>query len=132
MSVRAVSGGVLVEVRVRPRSRPGWKIAASSLVVGVSAAPVGGAATEEVRHALAKTLGVTPSRVSLHRGERSRTKVFAAADVDAEEARAALRRATGGRSGAGGPGAVARRRAFEHIFRRADDGSMPVVLGLTC
>ncbi len=100
MSVRAVPGGVLVEVRVRPRSRPGWEIAAGSLVIRVAAAPVGGAATEEARRALAMTLGVTPSRVSLHRGERSRTKVFAAADVDAEEARAALRRATGGPPGA--------------------------------
>jgi hypothetical protein len=107
MLVRAVPGGVLVEVRVRPRSRPGWKIAAGGLVIGVAAAPVGGAATEEARHALAKTLGVPSNRVSLHRGERSRTKVFAAAGVDAEEARAALRRATGGRPGAGGPGAVA-------------------------
>ena len=107
MSVRAVPGGVLVEVRVRPRSRPGWEIAAGSLVIRVAAAPVGGAATEEARHALAKALGVTPSRVSLHRGERSRTKVFTAAGVDAEEARAALRMATGGRPGAAGPGAVA-------------------------
>ena len=31
MLVRAVPGGVLVEVRVRPRSRPGWKIAAGGL-----------------------------------------------------------------------------------------------------
>ncbi len=107
MSVRAVPGGVLVEVRVRPRSRPGLEIAGGSLVIRVAAAPVGGAATEEARHALAKALGVAPSRVSLHRGERSRTKVFAAAGVDAEEARAALRRVTGGRPGAGGPGAVA-------------------------
>jgi hypothetical protein len=99
MSVRAVPGGVLVEVRVRPRSRPGWKIASGSLVIGVAAAPVGGAATEEARRALAKTLGVTPSRVSLHRGQRSRTKVFAAAGVGAEEARAALRRSTDGRPG---------------------------------
>ncbi len=103
MSVRAVSGGVLVEMRVRPRSRPGWKIAAGGLVIRVAAAPVGGAATEEARHALAKALGVTPSRVSLHRGERSRTKVFAAAGVDAEEARAALKKATDRRPGAGGP-----------------------------
>lgn len=106
MSVRAVPGGVLVEVRVRPRSRPGWEIAGGSPVIRVAAPPVGGAATEEARHALAKTLGVAPSRVSLHRGERSRTKVFAAAGVDAEEARAAIRRATSGRPGAGGPRAV--------------------------
>ncbi len=35
MSVRAVLGCALVEVRVRPRSRPGWKIAAGGLVIGI-------------------------------------------------------------------------------------------------
>src|SRR6266545_770803 len=105
--VRAIPGGVLVDLRVRPRSRPGWEIAARGLVIRVAAAPVGGAATEEARRALAKALGVTPSRVSLHRGERSRMKVFAVAGMDAGEARAALTRATGGRPGAGGPGAIA-------------------------
>jgi hypothetical protein len=105
--VRAIPGGVLVDVRVRPRSRPGWEIAARSLVIRVAAAPVGGAATEEARRALAKALGVMPSRVSLHRGERSRTKVFAVAGMDAGEAKAALTRFTGGRPGAGGPGAIA-------------------------
>ncbi len=98
--------GVLVEVRVRRRSQPRWQIAAGSLVIGVAAAPVGGAATEEARHALAKALGVRPSQVSLERGARSRTKVFAVAGVDAKEARATLRRAAGGRPGAGGPGSV--------------------------
>src|SRR6266545_2533152 len=78
--VRAIPGGVLVDLRVRPRSRPGWEIAARGLVIRVAAAPVGGAATEEARRALAKALGVTPSRVSLHRGERSRTKLFAVTD----------------------------------------------------
>jgi uncharacterized protein YggU (UPF0235/DUF167 family) len=105
--VRTIPGGVLVDLRVRPRSRPAWEIAARGLVIRVAAAPVGGAATEEARRALAKALGVTPSRVSLHRGERSRTKVFAVAGMDAGEARAALTRATGGRPGAGGPGAIA-------------------------
>jgi hypothetical protein len=38
---------------------------------------------------------VAPSRVSVHRGARSCTKVFAAAGVDEEVARAALRRAAG-------------------------------------
>ena len=107
MTVRAVPGGVLVQVRVRPRSRPGWQITAGALVIRVAGAPVGGAATEEARRALAKALGVAPSRVSLQRGERSRTKVFAAAGVDEEAARAALRRAAGDHPGAGGPGTVA-------------------------
>lgn len=83
-----------MEVRVRPRSRQGWGIGAGRLVLGVAAGPVGGAANEEALRALARALGVAPSRVSLHRGERSRTKVFAAAGVDVESARAALRRAT--------------------------------------
>jgi hypothetical protein len=107
MTVRAVPGGVLVEVRVRPRSRPGWQITAGALVIRVAGAPVGGAATEEARRALAKALGVAPSRVSLQRGERSPTKVFAAAGVDEEAARAALRRAASDDPGGGGSGAVA-------------------------
>ncbi len=49
MTVRAVPGGVLVEVRVRPRSRPGWQITAGALVIRVAGPPVGGAATEEAR-----------------------------------------------------------------------------------
>jgi uncharacterized protein len=107
VTVREVPGGVLVEVRVRPRSRPGWRITAGALVIRVAGAPVGGAATEEARRALAKALGVAPSRVSLQRGERSRTKVFVAAGVDEAAARAALRRAAGDPPGGSGPGAVA-------------------------
>ncbi len=93
MAVVAVPGGVLVEVRVRPRSRPGWEIDPSGLLIGVAAAPVGGSATEEARRALAKALGVAPSRVSLHRGARSRRKVFAVSGVDLDAARAALQAA---------------------------------------
>ena len=90
MAVVAVPGGVLVEVRVRPRSRPRWEIDPSGLLIGVAAPPVCGSATEEARRAVAKALGVAPSRVSLHRGARSRTKVFAVSGVDLDAARAAL------------------------------------------
>jgi hypothetical protein len=79
MSVRAVPEGVLVEVRVRPRSRPGWEISAGGLVIGVAAAPVGGVATEEARRALAKDPrrdaqpGVAASRPALsYEGVRGR------------------------------------------------------------
>ena len=95
---------VLVQVRVRPRSRPRWEVVAGALVIGVGAAPVSGAATEEARRALAKALGVAPRLVSLHRGERSRTKVFAVSGLDATAARAALGRAVGNPAGAGVPG----------------------------
>jgi uncharacterized protein len=98
VTVRAVPGGVLVEVRVRPRSRPRWQITAGALMIRVAGAPVDGAATEEPRRALAKALGVAPSRVSLHRGERSRTKVFAAAGVD-EEAAGGAQEGRGGSPG---------------------------------
>ena len=89
--VRSAAGGALVTVRVRPRSRPGWEFAEGELRIGVKAAPVDGAATEEARRALAKALGVPPSRVSLHSGARSRIKVFAVAGITAEEMRSALR-----------------------------------------
>ncbi|HEY3208305.1 MAG TPA: DUF167 domain-containing protein [Actinomycetota bacterium] len=103
-AVRATAEGVLVEVRVRPRSRPHWEIVAGGLLLGVAAAPVGGSATEEARRALAKVLGVAPRRVSLRRGARSRTKLFAVSGVDADAATAALERAAVGHPGAGDPG----------------------------
>ncbi len=98
-TVRSAPGGVLVEVRVRPRSRAGWEVVRGGLVLGVAAAPVGGSATEEARRALARALGVAPSRVALHRGARSRTKVFAISGMDADAARAALEQAVGGDRG---------------------------------
>jgi uncharacterized protein YggU (UPF0235/DUF167 family) len=92
MTIRAVADGVLVQVRVSPRSRPGWDTSGEGFVLRVAAAPVDGAATEEARRALAKALDVAPSRVSLHRGVRSRTKVFAVSGVTSAEASAALDR----------------------------------------
>jgi uncharacterized protein YggU (UPF0235/DUF167 family) len=88
--VRATPDGIVVEVRVVPRSRPRSEVVGERLVLGVAAAPVGGAATEEARRALAKVLGVARSRVTLDRGARSRTKRFAVAGVTPGEARRAL------------------------------------------
>ena len=104
MAVRVVPGGVRVAVRVRPRSLPGWEMVGEDLVLGVAAAPVGGAATEEARRSLANALGVAPSQVTLHGGARSRAKAFAVAGVDAEAARGALERAAGYHPGAGDSG----------------------------
>lgn len=92
-AVRAGSDGVLVQVRVTPRSRPGWSIAGDRLVVRVAAAPAEGAATDEARRAIAAVLGVAPGRVALHRGARSRSKVFAVDGVSVASATAALERA---------------------------------------
>jgi len=84
---------------VCPRSRPGWGIADGELRLGVAAPPVEDAATEEARRVLAKALRVAPSRVSLHRGRRSRKKVFAVLGLDAGAARTALETAAGVGSG---------------------------------
>ncbi len=92
-AVRPGADGVLVQVRVTPRSRPGWSVAGDRLVVRVAAAPVEGAATDEARRAVATVLGVAPGRVVLHRGARSRTKVFAVDGVSVASATAALERA---------------------------------------
>ena len=91
--------GVLVEARVVPRSRPRCEVVEGRLVIGVAAAPVGGAATGEARRALAKVLGVAASKVKLERGARSRTKVFSIEGISVSAARRALTLSTPGGSG---------------------------------
>lgn len=95
VGVREAPGGAIVEVRVRPRSRPGVEMAGETIVVRVGAPPVEGRANEEARRVLAEALGVPPSRVRLVRGRRSRAKAFAIEGLDAAAALPALRRAAG-------------------------------------
>ena len=57
----------------------------------VRAAAEGGQATEEARRALAESLGVPGSVVELHRGARSRTKVFEVAGLGQQQAEMRLR-----------------------------------------
>jgi uncharacterized protein YggU (UPF0235/DUF167 family) len=95
VNVRETREGVLVTVRVRPRSRPGVRVLEGEAVVGVAAAPVGGQATEEARRVLASTLGVPPSAVTLRTGRRSRVKVFHVAGLDAADVRTRFRSASG-------------------------------------
>ena len=76
-----------------PRSEHTVVEASSSrIVIRVRAIPDEGRATEEARKALAEALGVTPSRVTLRRGRRSREKVFEVAALTEEEALQRLRR----------------------------------------
>src|SRR6266542_3704594 len=93
-TVRSAPGGILVEVRVRPRSRPRWEVVRGGLVLGVAAAPVGGSATEEARRALARALGVPTSRVALHRGARSRTKIFTISKINTNTTKTTLKQTT--------------------------------------
>jgi uncharacterized protein YggU (UPF0235/DUF167 family) len=85
----------LVTVRVVPKAGRTWVgLDDRGIVVRVRAAPEGGRATEEARRALAESLGVPGSRVQLHRGTRSRTKVFEVAGLGQEQVEMRLR-ATG-------------------------------------
>ena len=77
----------LVSVRMVPKARPRFgRLDDRGVVVCVRAAPEGGRATEEARRALAESLGVPGSAVELHRGTRSRTKVFDVAGLGQEQA----------------------------------------------
>lgn len=85
-------GMASVTVRVVPRARrPAVEAGPDGVVVRVRAAPEGGRATEEARRALARALGLPPSRVSLRAGARSRTKVFEVRGLDVEDLEMRLR-----------------------------------------
>jgi uncharacterized protein YggU (UPF0235/DUF167 family) len=86
---------VVIDVRVRPRTRPGVERGSDgALVIRVAAAPVGGRATEEARMTLAKVLGVSRAAVRLASGPRSRSKTFLVQGLDQGAAAQRLRRFT--------------------------------------
>lgn len=99
LDVRDGDGGVIVAVRVRPRSRPGLELTDAGLVIRVAAVPEKGRATEEARRALADALGMAPSAVSLRSGAAARRKTFVARGVPVAEARSRLLAAASGRTG---------------------------------
>jgi uncharacterized protein YggU (UPF0235/DUF167 family) len=81
----------MLTVRVIPKSsRPRIEQVGDVVVIHVAAPPVEGRATEEARRALARALGVPASRVTLGRGERSRTKLFRVSGVTQTELSARL------------------------------------------
>lgn len=67
-----------IRVRLTPRasSEQVLLLADGSLAVRVTAPPVDGRANEALVRAVAKALGLAPSRVDLVRGARSRTKTL--------------------------------------------------------
>ena len=75
-------------------SRPGIEAGPDIVVIRVAAPPADGRATEEARKALARAAGVPSSRVSVVRGERSRTKVFLVSGVTTVEVVSALGKAS--------------------------------------
>jgi len=97
-AVRDAPGGALIEVRVRPRSRPALEVAGGHVVVRVAAPPVEGRATDEARRTLAAALGVSSCDVRLVSGARARTKKFLVSGLDGPQLEARLH---GVSSGAG-------------------------------
>ena len=76
-----------LEIRVTPRaSRERIELDGETVRVWTTAAPTDGQANEAVRKALAKRLGLAPSRLSLVRGEASRDKTFEIENLTVAEA----------------------------------------------
>jgi uncharacterized protein (TIGR00251 family) len=88
--IQAVDGGVLLRVRVQPRSRAERLegVQGDQLRVRLTAPPVEGAANAACMAFLAKTLGVSRSRVQMRTGARGRSKVLYIADLTLEQAAA--------------------------------------------
>ena len=88
MVVKASRDGVVIDVRVIPRSgRSG--IAGTrqgALVVKLNAPPVDGAANAELIEILADTLGVPKSAVTIASGDRSRLKRVRVEGIAANQA----------------------------------------------
>jgi uncharacterized protein YggU (UPF0235/DUF167 family) len=75
-------------VRVTPRSsRNRVEVVDGQVRIWVTASPTDGQANEAVCGIVAKTLGVAPSRVRVHRGHTARDKTLAVEGLAAEEIR---------------------------------------------
>jgi uncharacterized protein (TIGR00251 family) len=86
------AGGIVIDVRVIPRAGKAG-IAGTrgdALLVRLNAAPVEGAANEELIDVLAKTLGVPRRAVAIVSGERSRRKRVRVSGVDVPTAESRL------------------------------------------
>ena len=81
-----------LDVRVTPRAgRAGFAgMREDVLLVRLAAAPVDGAANEELIRLIAKTLRIPKRDVTIVSGERSRTKRIRIAGLDREQALAKL------------------------------------------
>jgi len=95
--VSAVAGGVLIDVRLRPRaSRAGLDgVRDGALELRVTAPPVEGEANAAARELLAGLLGVPRSRVALAGGAKSRRKTFRVEGLDPAAAIARVAAALG-------------------------------------
>jgi uncharacterized protein len=85
--LRATNDGVLIAVRVVPRAaRAGLAgVREDALLVRLNAAPVEGAANDELIEVLSDALGVPRRSVSITVGERSRRKTVLIRGLSADE-----------------------------------------------
>ena len=90
--LQAVEGGVLLRVRVQPRARAERfeGVQGDQLRLRLTAPPVDGAANAACMAFLAKTLGVSRSRVQLRAGAKGRDKVLYIADLTPAQVATAL------------------------------------------
>jgi len=92
----AISSAVEVEMRVVPRAgRSGFAgLRAGAVLVRLAAAPVQGAANDELIALIARTLGVPKRDVAIVAGERARTKRVRVAGMSAAQVLACLAEAS--------------------------------------
>lgn len=81
-------------MRLQPRARRDEVVGerAGALVIRVTAPPVDGRANDALCRLIAKAAGVSPSRVSVVRGQASRDKLVRVEGVDEAALRTALSR----------------------------------------
>ena len=80
-----------LEIKVKPGSkRPGVVREGERLLVAVTERAIEGAANEATIAALAKALGIAPSRIALLRGRRGRIKLVGVSGISAEALRARI------------------------------------------
>lgn len=82
--IRATANGIVLDVRVVPRAgRSGVAgTRGGALLVRLAAAPVEGAANEELANVIADLFGVPTRAVAIVAGERSRQKRVSVAGID--------------------------------------------------
>jgi uncharacterized protein len=95
-AIRAVAGGVELDVAVVPRASRSRVIGTHGdrIKVQLAAPPVDGAANAELVELLAELFAVPRRSIAIVRGETSRRKTVRIASADAESIRAQLERST--------------------------------------
>lgn len=82
---KKIDGGVILEVKVEPRSSRAEVCGniGDSLKVKLTSPPVDGEANKQLIEVLAKTYGVKKSAITIIKGERAKKKTVKIAGIDA-------------------------------------------------